>query len=48
MANVISIGNNCYPAITMRNMGILKESLPFDSVGSNLLGVLRILKKKQL
>ena len=44
--NFISVGCQCHNAIALRKLNLLKESLPFDSIGSNIPGILKILKQE--
>ena len=44
--NVISIGCQCWNAMTLRKLKILEKSLPFDNVSSNLSGILKILTQE--
>jgi hypothetical protein len=40
---IVSLGPNCFPAKFLRELGIYKESFPFDSITSNLELILKYL-----
>jgi hypothetical protein len=40
---IVSLGPNCFPAEFLRELGIYKESFPFDSITSNLELILKYL-----
>lgn len=44
--NFISIGCQCYNAMALKNLGLLKESLPFDHISSNLKGIFELLNNE--
>lgn len=44
--HIISIGRQCFNAMILKELNLIEQSLPFDSIVSNLLGVLQIIKQE--